>query len=232
MAARERPAIAMHVALSILQLDTAFPRVPGDVGCPETYQGEVEIIRIPAATVSKIVTDRPDNIDITPFETALKRAKGDVIATSCGFLSYWQTHLAAQTDRPFVSSSLIALADLGARYQPEELMILTFDATRLGTRHLGTRADYATSIIGLPETCHLRDVISNNRAELDQVRASAEICAHVAAQIKPSHKHILLECTNLPPYKAALIQRTGLPITDILSVIETRRAGIVRSAFL
>ena len=66
----------MPPALTILQLDTDFPRVPGDVACPETYTCEVEIIRVPRATVGQIVSDRPEEIDIIPFETALHRAQG------------------------------------------------------------------------------------------------------------------------------------------------------------
>ena len=222
----------MPPAVTVLQLDTDFPRITGDVGAHSTYREDIEIIRIRAATVAKVVTDTPVQIDIAPFETVLGSAKGEVIVTSCGFLSYWQNYLATQTCKPFISSSLIALETLSQSYSPEELLILTFDADCLNVSHLGQHKAYASSILGLPITCHLRQVISNNLTHLDADLASAEIVAHVSKHLTPKHRHILLECTNLPPYKAALAQQTGLPVTDILTLIEFERAGTIHSDFL
>ncbi|MGB7241742.1 MAG: hypothetical protein WBC93_06635, partial [Sulfitobacter sp.] len=150
-------------ALTVLQLDTGFPRVQGDVGCPETYCRDVEIIRVRGATVAHIVSHRPDLIDIAPFEDAIAKAKGDLIVTSCGFLSYWQDHLATLADRPFISSALNALAHLSTQYAPGEVLILTFDADNLTPSHLGKYGRYASGIIGLPRQMHLRHVISGNQ---------------------------------------------------------------------
>ena len=232
MAAQQHPTIAMPPAVTVLQLDTDFPRITGDVGSRATYRDNIEIIRIRAATVAKVVTDTPDQIDIAPFETVLGSAKGEVIVTSCGFLAYWQNHLASQTYKPFISSSLVALETLSQSYSPEELLILTFDADSLNVSHLGQHKAYASSILGLPITCHLRQVISNNLTHLDADLAGAEIVAHVSKHLTPKHRHILLECTNLPPYKAALAQQTGLPVTDILTLIEFARAGTIQPDFL
>ena len=232
MAAQQHPTIAMPPAVTVLQLDTDFPRITGDVGAHSTYREDIEIIRIRAATVAKVVTDTPVQIDIAPFETVLGSAKGEVIVTSCGFLSYWQNYLATQTCKPFISSSLIALETLSQSYSPEEILILTFDADCLNVSHLGQHKAYASSILGLPINCHLREVISNNLTHLDADLAGAEIVAHVSKHLTQKHRHILLECTNLPPYKAALTQQTGLPVTDILTLIEFERAGTIHSDFL
>ena len=42
-------------ALGILMLDTAFPRVPGDVGCAETFTFPVRYARVAGATVDEVV---------------------------------------------------------------------------------------------------------------------------------------------------------------------------------
>ena len=42
---------------------------------------------------------------------------------------------------------------------------------------------------------------------------------------------LLLECTNLPPYKQALKARFDLEIFDILTLIDRRKAGMVNAAF-
>ncbi|MFT5067152.1 MAG: hypothetical protein ACI9TA_002779, partial [Reinekea sp.] len=69
----------MAPTVTVLQLDTNFPRVPGDVGCAETYCGDIEILRVPNATVGQIVSVDPASIHIAPFEEALSTARGDVI---------------------------------------------------------------------------------------------------------------------------------------------------------
>ena len=222
----------MAPSVTILQLDTNFPRVPGDVACPHTYCGEVQIIRIPRASVGAIVTNHPDQIDISPFEAALAAARGEVVVTSCGFLSFWQDHLAAQTDRPFVSSALTALDGLSRQYAPGEVLILTFDAASLTPAHLGAHGAYATGIIGLPDNMHLKQVIAKDLTALDTEIASQELAELMPQVIEPQHKHLLLECTNLPPYKSALSAVTGLPVTDILTQIEIARPGTIKPEFL
>ncbi|WP_281858622.1 hypothetical protein [Litoreibacter halocynthiae] len=219
-------------AVTVLQLDTDFPRVPGDVGCLATYRGEVEILRVPKATVAQVVSARPDLINIASFETALEAAKGDVVTTSCGFLSYRQTHLALRSRKPFISSSLIALESLSQRYEPHEVLILTFDSASLTDLHFGEYSSFRNGVIGLPSDMHLRRVITENLRELDTGRVAAELTSFVSAQQRPHHKHLLLECTNLPPYKAALQHATGLPITDILTCVEAAREGTIQADFL
>lgn len=218
--------------VTVLQLDTDFPRTMGDVGAPESYARAPEIIRIAGASVGRIVTDRPQDIDIAPFEEALQRAQGDVIVTSCGFLSYWQEHLSTLTDRPFISSSLTALQHLAQSYPPEALRILTFDAARLGPTHLGNHAEYTDSIIGLPPTHHLRQVIAKNLSTLDRTRAATETANLLAHSQTEAHQHILLECTNLPPYREAIKEATGLPVTDILTVIEATCPGAIAHSLI
>lgn len=222
----------MAPTVSVLQLDTDFPRVPGDVGCPETYCENVEIIRISGATVGVIVSDRPDLIDIEPFEKAVRRATSDLIVTSCGFLSYWQDHLAALTEKSFVSSALTALDRLSLIYEPGEVMILTFDDASLTPQHLRRHAKFAAGIVGLPKQMHLRQVISGNQVTIDIARATEELTSFIAANQRPHHKHLLLECTNLPPYKAQMQAVTGLPASDILTLIEAKQPRSIQPQFL
>ncbi|MGJ8595368.1 hypothetical protein [Sulfitobacter sp.] len=221
----------MTPRVTVLQLDTYFPRIAGDVGSEQTYARPPQIIRIGGASVGRIVTNRPQDIDIKPFEEALAHAEGDIIVTSCGFLSYWQDHLAALTDRPFISSALTALDDLHRIHSPDALRILTFNQDALTAAHLGKHTAYAGCIIGLPPAHHLRHVIDQNLSALDEALASSEITKLLCETQTEAHGHILLECTNLPPYRAAIKAATGLPVTDILTCIETICAGAIAPQF-
>jgi hypothetical protein len=219
----------MKPAVTVLQLDTDFPRIAGDVGCQDTYLDAAENLRVPGASVGQIVSADPAAISITPFEDAVAKARGDIIVTSCGFLSYWQKHLAQRTDKPFISSALTALPDLCERYASKDILTVTFDADSLNENHFGP---YQTDVIGLPEELDLRQVISRNSSTLDVERASRDVVEVIASHRAPHHKHVLLECTNLPPYKSAIAAQTGLPITDILTLIEDARAGTIHPNFV
>ncbi len=221
----------MRPAVTVLQLDTHFPRVPGDVGCPATYIDAVEILRVPQATVGRIVSDRPDLIDIAPFADAIRRAKGDVIVTSCGFLSFWQLQLAALTGRPFISSALLALDRLAVVHDPANILIVTFDPDRLTATHLGKYPEFDRSIVGLPPDSHLRGVIEGDLPQLDIGRAKAEFVTLAKRHLTSAHKHIVLECTNLPPYKTGLKEIGTWPVTDILTEIERHRPGTIAPEF-
>ena len=222
----------MPPTVTILQLDTNFPRVPGDVASTYTYNGEVEIIRIPCATVNNVVNDRPDLIDITAFESAIDAARGEIIVTSCGFLSYWQEHLQQRTSKRFISSALIAFEHLSKRFSPNEVLTLTFDESSLTAQHFNQYPSYANDVIGLPEDMLLRQVISEDRNELNVETVAQELVEFISTKQHPNHKHLLLECTNLSPYKTHLYQATGLDITDILTCIEAARPNTVCNEFL
>ena len=56
--------------LTVLQLDTVFPRIKGDVASRETYLEPIKVKKIPQASVAKVVTATPDQNDMTSFLVA------------------------------------------------------------------------------------------------------------------------------------------------------------------
>ena len=223
--------------LTVLQLDTAFPRLPGDVASPDSYDCSVDIVTIPAATVKQIVTDHPDHTDISGFEAAIDLIErsaddDDVITTSCGFLCYWQKHLSRRTRLPFIASALIDLPRLQAQYG-QRLGILTFDALTLTQpAYARTLAGFDGPIVGLPKTAHLHQVITQNTTKLDSQRAESELIELVRGMISDIPiDALLLECTNLPPYKAALKAEFGIEIYDIMTVLHNIDAQMVKAYY-
>lgn len=219
--------------ISVLQLDTHFPRIAGDVGCPDTYKCALEIIRVPKATVRNIVTDAPDQIDLRPFYEALATATGDVITTSCGFLAPFQNELSAQCRVPFIASALGQLAELKNHLTPQKLQIITFNASKLGRAHLPDGCEqFQMSISGLGANSHMRDVIENDRVTLNSIQAAKDVCAALRKDDSSTTKGILLECTNLPPYKPDIRKRYPVPIYDILTAIDAQVSDVVHPRYL
>jgi len=219
--------------ITLLQLDTHFPRIQGDVGSVDTFKCELEIIRVPNATVEQVINANPNQIDLDPFFDAIDKATGDLVATSCGFLSPFQDELDAVCNVPFIASSLVQLECLKKIHTAPELQIITFDASKLCAAHLPKGCeDYAGSIYGLNFNSHLRNVIENNIEHLDPVIAATEVCAVVEKNNNKLVKSILLECTNLPPYKSEIRRISNVPIYDILTAIENKLPNSVHKYFL
>ena len=220
--------------LSLLQLDTGFPRIAGDIGCRDTFRAELDIHVLEDLSVARVVTPAPQADDMDRLGAVLAGTQGDVITTSCGFLSVWQDQLAALAPAPFVSSALHALPSILKRYEALDLAILTFDAATLWSPAFAPSLHgFDGPVAGLADGSHLKQVIAEDLPRLDAARAEAEITDLVAGLVaRHRPKALLLECTNLPPYKPALAARFDLEIFDILTLIDSVKPDIVEPAFL
>lgn len=208
--------------VSVLQLDTRFCRVPGDVGCRDSYVNDPEIIRVPCASVADVVSDQPNQIDLDPFLEAIEQATGDVIVTSCGFLSPFQDQLQSVTHKPVIASVLNMLHDLKVPKGAERSSVLTFDADRLVNAHFPnpySAGDFR--IVGLRPENPLRQRIERDIPDrFDPSDMQNAVMHDFAAAITPTTETVILECTNLPPYKLQMRRNSVVRIVDILSAIE------------
>ena len=96
--------------LGILMLNTRFPRIPGDIGNPDTFPYGVRYALIEPATVDKIVTaDGPAGPIMDAFVEAAHGLVDEGVAgltTSCGFMAIAQKELAGRCHVPVLASSL------------------------------------------------------------------------------------------------------------------------------
>ena len=220
--------------VSVLQLDTRFCRVPGDVGCAESYLHDPEIIRVPCASVANIVTDQPGQIDLDPFLNAIERATGDVVVTSFGFLSPFQDQLQSITPKPIIASVLNMLSDLDVMKGADRSSVLTFDATRLVEAHFPNpyRAN-DFRVVGLRPNNPLRQRIEEDVPDcFDASDVVNAVVADFALAVMPTTETVILECTNLPPYKPQMRHDSNVRIIDILSAIERIAPNTIASEYL
>jgi hypothetical protein len=217
------------VIVGILMLDTAFERVPGDIGHPGTFGFETRQAVVPGATARQAVEGGAAGL-LEPFVEAghaLVASGCGLITTSCGFLAVHQRALAAALPVPVVSSSLLALPRLLATLDlAAKVGVVTANASALTPAHLDG-ADPARIVrIGLEHTANLYPALIGDAPGPDPAIAGPEVVAAVRAAIDadPAIAALLCECTNLPPYRAELQAATGLPVTDIVTVVEAARA--------
>ncbi len=212
-------------------LETRFPRLPGDIGCPETFAFPVRY-RVVAGAVPHRVVVEGDRSLLLPFVAAAKALAddgADAIATSCGFLVRFQREMAAAVPVPVWTSSLLLVAEVEAALgRGERAGVVSVDAASLGAADLAS-AD--TPVEGLAPGSGFRRALLENHATFDRCEAEA---ATVAAARRLVARHpevaaIVLECTNLPPYADAVRRATGRPVHDITTMIASRFAALERT---
>ncbi|MGD1879368.1 MAG: aspartate/glutamate racemase family protein [Kiloniellaceae bacterium] len=219
--------------LGVLMLRTGFPRPPGDVGNPITWPCATLYKVVEPANVGAVVIEGPlpDNL-VAAFVTAGRELVDEgatLITTSCGFLVTAQQALAEALPVPVVTSSLLQIPEVEAGLPAgRRAGVITFDARRFGPRHLaaaGAPAD--TPVAGLEVGGELQRVISGDLSVLDARAASADALAAGRALVAahPEVGAVVLECTNLPPYRAALAETLGLPVYDLVTLLTRRLAA-------
>ena len=216
--------------LGVVMLDTRFPRVPGDIGCAETFAFPVRYRTVRGASPRRVVIERDASL-LAPFIAAawaLQDEGAAAIATSCGFLALFQSEMQAALSVPMWSSSLLLVAPLQAGLVVgRRVGIVTVDAASLTPDHLhGAGADPRTPIQGLALDSRFRSSLLEDRLELDvdEARAATVAAACRLVERHPEVAAIVLECTNMPPYADAVRAATGLPVHDITTLIAERFA--------
>jgi hypothetical protein len=224
--------------LGIAVLDARFPRPRGDAGNPASYSVPVRVATVPSATVARIVRPgAPDATLLDPFGAALRKLAADgatLLTTSCGFLAAWQDALARDAPRPFVSSALCHVPALIAAGTPAEAIgVLSFDARSLGPAHFaGAGVPSGLAVGGLDPASHLYRVIAEDRPDLDGRQAEADAVSAARALVagRPALTTLLLECTNLPPYRRAIAAATGRAVFDLFDALEAAAGRPLRAA--
>ncbi len=219
--------------LGILMLEARFPRIPGDMGNAGTWPFPVLYRVVKGASPDRVVRRRAEGLGEAFAEAAAELVAwgADGITSNCGFLSLFQAEVAARAKVPVAISSLMQVPLVAGLLPPNKRVgIITIDADALTDDHLraaGVPTD--TPVVGTEGGTELTRVILGNQLELDPVAAERDMLA-AGEQLLADHDDIgaiVLECTNMPPYAAALGAATGLPVFDITSFIRWFHAGLV-----
>lgn len=215
--------------LGILMLDTRFPRIEGDIGNPASFDFPVILRTMTGIGPADAVAAHPDRPRVMAAlaDNARKLAEAGAagISTSCGFLALYQNELAAASPVPVATSALLLIAKLRGR----RVGVLTASARNLTAAHLtAVGAPGDTPVEGMPESGSFAATFLANGTTLDRDAVEKEAIAAGRSLLAkhPEVDTIVLECTNLPPYKAALQHALGLPVHDVLDLLKEFHAGL------
>ena len=239
MSGRPHPMIARGgkavygAPLGILMLETRFPRIPGDMGNAATWPFPVLYQVVPGASPERVVLEGARGLLPAFLDAAadLVRLGAEAITTNCGFLSLFQQDLAAHVGVPVAASPLMQVTWVQATLPPgRRVGVVTISSASLTPAHLaaaGVPAD--TPVAGTEGGRELFRVLIKTEAEdLDVALAEQDIlqAGRDLMARHPDFGAIVLECTNMPPYAAALRDAVQVPVYDIYSMVTWFHAGL------
>ena len=222
-----RGQVAYGYSIGIVCLEYYLPFIPGDVGNASTYSFPVLYREVKGATFDAIIVRQDPAMAPLIVEAAqdLVRQGVRAITSDCGYFGAYQREVADAVDVPVFLSSLmqspLILSTLGPT---RKLAAFVANGATLSDRVLGKIGIADTSRIvfrGLEDKTEFRRTVLDECGTLDVDAVEQEV-VDAALEVQSEHPEvgaILLECSDLPPYSAAVQAATGLPVFDWIGFI-------------
>lgn len=219
--------------LGILMLDARFPRILGDMGNGQTWPFPVLYRVVRGASPEKVVLQGARGT-LDAFIEAGKELVdlgAEAITTNCGFLALFQQEFSEALGVPVATSSMMQVPWVQATLPPgKRVGLVTVSGSTLTPAHLAAVNVPADIPVAGTENGKefFRVLIKAEKQDMDIDLAQQDILDAGRDLIKrhPEVGAIVLECTNMPPYAAALQAELGLPVYDIYSMITWFHAGL------
>jgi hypothetical protein len=230
--------ISSGEAIGILLLETAVPFIPGDVANATTYGFPVRFQRVQGFSVRRALSKDPAVYD------ELRRAAGDLVQQGvravtgdCGFMGIHQKKLARELNVPVFLSSLLQIPLIAMMIgENAKVGIITADSKSLNADLLAAVgvADPTTIIIsGLEDSQQFYQFAIEETGSLDAAAVEKEVVAVAGNMVaeNPQIRALLLECSLLPPYAAAVQAAVNLPVFDYITMINFVFAAVVKQQY-
>jgi Asp/Glu/hydantoin racemase len=214
-----------------------FTRVPGDIGNASSFGFSVQYKLLRNLSLNDVIARQPTKKGIAAMVSAAQEFEREgvrAIATTCGLFSVFQTILAEAVRIPVLTSALLQVPMVSLLIgQHRKVGIMTANSDILTPEHLtavGITSSTPYVLWGVNERPSEESVwifdeldpqLRTRRLE-DQLSLSAQrmVEAH------PDIGAIVLECTNMPPASKAIQHATGLPVFDVISLINWAQLGV------
>lgn len=224
--------------IGILLLDTNTPFIQGDVGNAASYEYPVRYKRIKGLTPDRIFEhDLNFTAHMISGAQELEREGVRAITGDCGFMAVFQKEVQEAVSIPVFLSSLLQVPFMTSIISKSATIgILTADSRSLTSEvlsSLGINNLDRIIIAGLENSRHFKETAIDDMGVLDSdaVRSEVTVAARNLQAQNPNLGAILLECSMLPPYGAAVQEATGLPVFDYLSMINYVASSLIKKSF-
>jgi hypothetical protein len=225
-------------AIGILLLDTSVPFIPGDVANATTYDFPVRYRKVSGFSVARAITQDPAVYDeLADAARELVNQGVRAVTGDCGFMALHQQRLANELAVPVFLSSLLQLPFmLSIVGESNKVGVITADSRSLDASLLTSIGvtDLDRLIIeGLEKRTSFYSFAIEEVGTLDPLAVEAEVVAAAKTIIARDHTvaALLLECSLLPPYAAAVQSAVQLPVFDYITMINYVFAAVVKQPY-
>jgi hypothetical protein len=159
------------------------------------------------------------------------------ITGNCGFMVLYHDLMAKKFPVPVFMSSLLQLPFINRLLKPgEKVGIVTANGKTLTKKHLNVATngiDIPVAVAGLEDQPHFYDAIHAEKGYLDFEKVEQEVVRVTQRLVQENEdvKAILFECTDLPPYAAAVQEAVNLPVFDFSTLVNYVFSALVRRRF-
>jgi len=226
-------------AIGILLLDALLPLPPGDVANATTFSFPVRYKVVKAASIDRLIYQR-DPALLEPFIKGgreLVREGVKAITSDCGFMALFQQEMADALPVPVFLSSLLQIPFIHRTLRRgEKVGIIAADSRQVTERHLravGVDESMPVKVAGMENQPNFYNAILLEKGALDYAKAEQEVVGVAKRLVAEDDqvRAILLECSNLPPYAAAVQEAVNLPVYDFITMINHVFSAVVRKRF-
>lgn len=222
-------------AIGIITIDFDYVKLPGNVANATTFKFPVayEVVSFP---IEDLFEGKPEILDqILEAAKRLEKKGVRAIVGACGYFNHFQEDIKQVVNVPvFMSSVLqIPLIKMGLK-DNQKIAVLVADGQG------ANRAFFAKAHANIDD-CIIQDIgslesfapiryikpyLDNARLEKDLVQVTKAL-----TQKHPEIGAVLLECSDLPPYAAAIQREVGLPVFDFITLINWVFEAVVKRQY-
>lgn len=225
--------------VGIMLLDVHYPIMPGNVVNAYTYDFPVRHMWVPGANQARMHSG-----DETLVPELIKTAKQleidgcRAVCGACGYFGHFQEEIADEVDIPIYLSSVVQVPWIRVGLKRnQKIGILCADGHNL-TESLFkacgvSKEDFDRCCIvsagHLPEF----SAVMERRGHFDNEIVTKELVDLSKQLVKdnPDIGAILLECSDMPPYAAAIQGELNLPVFDFITMIRFVQSAVAHKPY-
>ncbi|MGA2082778.1 MAG: aspartate/glutamate racemase family protein [Holophaga sp.] len=206
--------------------DVWYPMVPGNVVNASTYDFPVLMKAVPNLDIDRLFRADPAIADdiIALGRHMIEREGIRALCSACGFFGNFHKPVAEALDIPVALSSLVQVPWVRSLLKPsQKIGVLTADASSLTPNLLRNCFIEDPELLVVKDLRHAPEfsAILEYRGEFHNGKVRNEVVGAALDLLKEDCDigAIVLECSDMPPYAAAVQAATQLPVFDFITLI-------------
>ncbi|MGH8137881.1 MAG: aspartate/glutamate racemase family protein [Steroidobacteraceae bacterium] len=211
-------------AVGVLYMATPFAFVPGNIQNVTTLPFPVAYERVDGISIPELLEGHPRMLEaLLPAQGRLERRGVRIIIGACGSFANFQQELAHAASVPVFSSILTQIPWLLSALPRAQRIAVVFADSRSFTPRIQEQCRIQDASRLVVADCMALEpfrAMLEHPYRLAHRQLEAAVASHLRELVKadPQIGLIMLQCSELPPYAAAIQRATGRPVVDVVNL--------------